>query len=54
MSAIGGKADRRRDTVQLLATVQRLIQRLSIRYLKWLPTGWRLVRRWRGIIGALL
>jgi hypothetical protein len=32
---------------------QRSIQRVSIRYLKWLRTGWRLVRRWRGIIGVL-
>lgn len=30
---------------------------MSIRYhlfsVKWLRTGWRLVRRWRGIIGVL-
>jgi hypothetical protein len=35
---------------------QRSIQRVSIRYFfsaKWLRTGWRLVRRWRGIIGVL-
>jgi hypothetical protein len=41
---------------QLLATVQRSNQRLSILYflsVKWLRTGWRLVQRWRVIIGVL-
>jgi hypothetical protein len=44
------------DIAQLLATVQRSNQRLSILYffsVKWLRTGWRLVQRWRVIIGVL-
>ena len=47
---------RSRGVAQLLATVQRSIQRLSISYffsVKWLRTGWRLVQRWRVIIGVL-
>jgi hypothetical protein len=69
MSAFGGKADTGGNPMsafdpkrasahiaQLLATVQRSNQRLSILYffsVKWLRTGWRLVQRWCVIIGVL-
>jgi hypothetical protein len=55
MSAFGGKADIGAHYA-IAATVQRSIQRLSISYffsVKWLRIGWRLVQRWRVIIGVL-
>jgi hypothetical protein len=36
-----------------IAVLEPTSRAISIRYLKWLRTSWRLVRRWHGTIGVL-